>query len=172
MADYVTSDSLLVVGRSSLASIYWRSTLSALRRHLQFALLLAGLLALATAAYSSGAFRTPAPRAGSSADAPSGYTVSNVDYTLSAGDPRRIAKVTFALSAEGGLAPGSTVQAKLVRSSSSYTSCANIPLGSATWECPFGSVTVAEADQLMVRVRSTPKPDYKLWLPIIRRAGE
>jgi hypothetical protein len=147
-------------------------SLSALRRHLQLALLLAGLLALATAAYGSGAFRTPAPRAGSAADAPSVYTVSNIDYTLSAGDVRHIAKVTFALSAEGGLAPGSIVQAKLVRSSSSYTWCANTPPGSATWECPVGSVTVAEADQLAVRVRSTVKDGYKLWLPIIRRAGE
>ena len=132
--------------------------MSALRRHLQLALLLAGLLALATAAYSS-------------ADAPSGYTVSNVDYTLSTGDPRHIAKVTFALSAEGGLAPGSTVQVKLIRSRSSYTSCANIPPGSIIWECPVGSVAVAEADQLAVRVTSMLKPDYKLWLPIIRRSG-
>ena len=146
--------------------------MSVLRRHLQLALLLAGLLALATAAYGSGAFGPPTPRPGSTADAPSGYIVSNVDYTLSAGDPRRIAKVTFALSAEGGLALGSTVQAKLIRSSSSYTSCINIPSGSAIWECPVGSVAVAEADQLAVRVRSTLKPDYKLWLPIIRRAGE
>jgi hypothetical protein len=146
--------------------------LSALRRHLQLALLFAGLLALATAAYGSGAFRTSAPRAGSSADAPSGYTVSNVDYTLSAGDPRRIAKVTFALSAAGGLAPGSTVQVKLIRSRSSYTSCINIPPGSIIWECPVGSVAVAEADQLAVRVRSTLEPGYKLWLPIIKRSGE
>jgi hypothetical protein len=143
--------------------------LPALRHHLQLALLLAGLLALATAAYTSGAFRAPAPRSGSSSDALSRYTVSNINYALSAGDPRRIAKVTFALHTDGGLAQGATVQAKIVRSSSSYSSCTNIPPGSSTWECPF-SVAVAEADQLAVRVGGPPSPSYKLWLPIIRRA--
>jgi hypothetical protein len=144
--------------------------LPALRRHLQLALLLAGLLALATAVY--GAFRAPAPRAASPTNAPSGYTVTNVAYTLSAGDPRRIARVAFALSVEGGLAPGAMVQAKLVRSSSSYTACANSPPGSAAWECPFGGITVAEADQLAVRVTSLPDPGHKLWLPIIRLSRE
>src|SRR5262249_25024961 len=109
-------------------------------------MLLAGLLVLATTAYSSGVFHIPAPRASGPA-APSGYTVTNVDYTLSAGDPRRIAKVAFVLLAQGGLAPGATVQAKLIRSSSTYAACANIPAGSSTWECPIGRVTVAEADQ-------------------------
>ncbi|HET9222510.1 MAG TPA: hypothetical protein VFO07_08405 [Roseiflexaceae bacterium] len=143
----------------------------ALRHHLQLALLLAGLLVLATAAYTSGAFRAPASRSGSVNDALSGYTVSNVNYALSAGDPRRIAKVTFALDTDGGLAQGATVQAKIVRSSSAYSSCINIPPGSSTWECPVGGVAVAEADQLAVRVGGPPSPGYKLWLPIIRRAG-
>jgi hypothetical protein len=146
--------------------------LFALRRHLQLALLLAGLLALSTAAYGSGVFHAPAPRAGGPADAPSGYTVTNVAYTLSAGDPHRIARVTFALLAQGSLAPGAMVQAKLIRSSSSYSTCANIPSGSTTWDCPIGGVTVAEADQLAVRVGPTPDAGHRLWLPIIKLPGE
>ncbi len=130
-------------------------------------MLLAGLLVLATTAYSSGVFHIPAPRA-SGPSAPSGYTVTNVDYTLSAGDPRRIAKVAFVLLAQGNLAPGATVQAKLIRSSSTYAACANIPAGSSTWECPIGGVTVAEADQLAIRVGPAPDAGHRLWLPIIR----
>jgi hypothetical protein len=147
--------------------------LSAFRRHLQLVLVLAGLLALATAAYGFGAtFRTPAPPAGSAAAAPSGYTATNIAYTLSAGDPRRIARVTFALLPESGLAPGATVQAKLIRSSSAYVSCANIPAGSPTWECPIGGVPVAEADQLAIRVGGARSFDHVLWLPIITLPGQ
>jgi hypothetical protein len=131
-------------------------------------LLLAGLLALATAAYGSGTFRAPAPGAGGSTAGSIGYIVSNVAYTLRSGDPRRIARATFTLHADGGLVPGTTVQAKLVQASSLYSSCTNTPAGSATWECPF-DVMVAEADQLAVRVGSTPLPSYRLWLPIIRQ---
>lgn len=137
-------------------------------RYLQVALLLAGLLALATAAYGFGArFRAPAPRAGG-ANAPSGYTVTNVTYTLSASDPRRLARVTFALSAEGGLPPRATVQAKVISSSSIYALCDNVPAGSATWECPFNSVLVAQASQLAIRVGSAPDAGHRLWLPIVR----
>ena len=145
--------------------------MSVLRRHLQLALLLAGLLALATTASSSGLLGAPAPRASGPANAPSGYTVTNVIYTLNAGDPRRIARVTFALLAPGGLAPGATVQAKLIQSSSTYATCANIPTGTTTWECPSGGVTVAEADQLAIRVGPAPDAGHRLWLPIIRVPG-
>jgi hypothetical protein len=146
--------------------------LSALRRYLQIALLLAGLLAVAATAYSSGVFGAPTPRASGPADTPSGYTVTNVAYTLSTSDPRRIAKVAFALLAQDGLAPGATVQAKLIRSSSTYAACANIPAGSTSWECPIGGVTVGEADQLAIRVGPAPDAGHRLWLPIIRLPGE
>jgi hypothetical protein len=95
-----------------------------------------------------------------------------VAYTLSAGDPRRIARVTFALSTESGLAPGATVQAKLIRSSSVYASCANVPPGSATWQCPVGGVTVTEADQLAIRVGKAPDAGHRLWLPIIKQSEQ
>jgi hypothetical protein len=147
--------------------------LSAFRRHLQFVLLLAGLLALATAAYGFGAaFRAPAPRADGPADVPSGYTVTNIAYTLSAGDPGRIVGVTFALLPESGVAPGATVQAKLVRSSSAYVPCANLPAGSATWECAFSDVPVAEADQLAIRVGGAPDTGHRLWLPLVTQPGQ
>jgi hypothetical protein len=131
-------------------------------------MLLAGMLAVGATAYSSGMFHVPAPRASSPAAAPSGYTVTNVAYTLSTGDPRRIARVTFALQEQGGLAPGATVQAKLVQSSSAYATCANIPVGSTSWDCPIGGVTVAEANQLAIRVGPAPDAGHRLWLPVIR----
>jgi hypothetical protein len=142
--------------------------LSALRRHLQLALL-AGLLALVTAAYGFGAaLRTPVPAASGAVEVPSGYTVTNIAYTLSAGDPGRIARVTFALIPESGLAPGTTVRAKLVRASSTYVSCANVPAGSATWECPLSGVLVAKADQLAIRIGGgAPDARHTLWLPLV-----
>jgi hypothetical protein len=143
--------------------------LFACRRYLQLVLLLAGLLTLMTAAYSSGAFRAPARSAGNPADTPSGYTITNVSYGLRAGDPRQIDSVRFDLHMNGDLAPKTKVQAKLIRSSSIYTSCSNIPARSTSWQCPVSGVTVAQADELTVRVVSTPQPPYSYWLPIIGR---
>lgn len=138
----------------------------ALRRHLHLAILLAGLLTLATVAYASGALRAAAPLPNDVAIS-SGYTVSNVSYTLNSSDPRRIAKVTFALRAPSGLAAGTTVQAKLVRTSTTFFPCNNTPPDSATWACIISNVTVVQADELAVRVE--PAPSYQLWLPIVRK---
>jgi hypothetical protein len=135
-----------------------------------YILLLAGLLALVTVAYGFGAALQPLPAAPARAsDVPSGYTVSNVRYTLSAGDPRIVGKVTFTLDAAASLAPGATVQAKLIRSSGTYSTCANIPAGSTTWQCQSGGAHVADVDQLAIRVGGPVTTSHTHWLPLLSR---
>jgi len=101
-------------------------------------------LLFAVAAYAFTATNVvPPSQAGDGHGTISGYTVSNVAYTLAA-DPANIASWSFDLSAAAG-----TVQSKLVSASSTYTACVH---GVAFhWTCtPAALQTVATADDLRV----------------------
>ena len=103
-------------------------------------------------------------------DLTSGYTVTNISYTLNTADPRRIASVAFTIVPSTSAARMAIVRAKLVSASTSYSSCANVPAGSKWWSCPIGGVTIAAADLLTVDVNEAPAaPKYLLGLPLIRR---
>jgi hypothetical protein len=100
----------------------------------------------------------------------SGYTVSNIVYSISNADPRSIGSVKFTLTPNSPNARSATVRAKLISSSASYSACANIPVGSQGWACPISGVTVAAADQLMLDVGELHVgPGYLLRLPVMRR---
>ena len=85
----------------------------------------------------------PATNAGSGATAISGYTVSNVAYTLNA-DPTKIDAVTFTLDKAAG-----TVKAQLV-SAGTWYACTNT--ASFDWSCDTTSpqAGVAPANMLTV----------------------
>jgi hypothetical protein len=108
------------------------------------------LLALVVAAaLSSGAYAftatntVPGTSAGSGSGAISGYTVSAVQYQLAA-TPSDIDSVTFTLSASA-----TTVEAKLVAASSTYTACTIA--GGVNVTCDFSpDVAVSSADSLSV----------------------
>lgn len=101
-------------------------------------------LLFAVAAYAFTATNTvPATQAGDGSGAISGYTVSNVAYTLAA-NPANIASWSFDLNAAAG-----TVQSKLVSASATYTSCVNS--AGTHWICtPAAPPTVLAADELRV----------------------
>ena len=108
---------------------------------------LAALIAAISAAAGIYAFTNsntvPATNAGSGATAISGYTVSNVAYTLNA-DPTKIDAVTFTLDKAAG-----TVKAQLV-STGSWYACTNT--ASFDWSCDTTSpqVSVTPANQLSI----------------------
>lgn len=100
-------------------------------------------LLFAVAAYAFTATNVvPPSQAGDGNGAITGYTVSNVAYTLAA-DPANIASWSFDLSATA-----STVRSKLDSASSTYTSCTNVV---NHWTCTPGSQpTVASVNDLRV----------------------
>ena len=141
------------------------------RRQVQVMPLLIWLLLCSTGAYALAQLSsTPtAPPAGL-AGATSGYSVSHIAYALSAADPRSIGSVKFTITPSFANAPIATVRAKLISSSSNYSTCVNTPAGSQGWICPISGVTVAAADQLMLDVGELPTgPGVQLYLPIIQR---
>jgi hypothetical protein len=103
------------------------------------------LAALGTGMYAFTATNTvPGSSAGSGSGAISGYTVSGVAYSLNATTPTDIDSMTFTLNANA-----STVKAKIVSGSSTYTSCS--VSGGVNVTCDFSpDIAVSTADQLSV----------------------
>jgi hypothetical protein len=113
-------------------------------RKLRYLAVLIAALCIAVAVYAFTASNTvPATSAGSGSGAISGYTVSNVAYTLGA-TPTNLAAVTFTLDKAAG-----TVKAQ-VQSGGSWYSCSNT--SGNNWSCDTTSpqATVQPADQLTV----------------------
>lgn len=107
-------------------------------------ILTALVLVLATTAFAMAAANTvPNTYAGDGAGTISGYTVSNIQYTLNATNPANIDSVGFTLDAAA-----SVVQVKLVAAGSTYYSCTN-PSG-FNWTCTTAGATVLSADELRV----------------------
>jgi len=114
------------------------------RRH-RLLVALALAVALGTATYAFTATNTvPNSSAGAGNGTISGYTVSAVAYQLNATTPTDIDKVTFTLSSAATVA-----KAKLVASSTTYTSCTIA--GGVNVTCDFSpDIAVTAADQLSV----------------------
>jgi hypothetical protein len=111
----------------------------------RFLLVLAVVLLSAIGAYAFTATNTvPATQAGAGSGAITGYTISNVAYTLNA-DPTQIDAVTFTISP----AAAGTVKAQLV-SGGTWYSCSNTA-GSVSCDTTVGTqATVAPANSLSV----------------------
>ena len=101
--------------------------------------------ALATGAYAFTATNTvPDSNAGSGSGTISGYTVTNIAYTLNATTPSDIDSMTFTLNASAA-----TVKAKIVSGSTAYTSCSIA--GGVNVTCNFApDIAITTADQLSV----------------------
>lgn len=78
----------------------------------------------------------------------SGYTISNVKYTLDTTNPANLSKVAFSIAPTAGGAVPTTVRAKVVSSSTTYATCA-VTTGT-NWECALSGATAAAADELRV----------------------
>jgi hypothetical protein len=113
-------------------------------RRFRFVLAAVAAVMIAAGTYAFTASNTvPGTNAGSGSGAITGYTVSNIAYTLNS-DPTKIDAVTFTLNAAAG-----TVKAQLV-SAGSWYSCTNTT--GNDWSCDTTSPqgTVAAANNLSV----------------------
>jgi hypothetical protein len=107
---------------------------------------LLSMLILATAAYAFTAANivSTTARAGDGHETISGYTISNVVYTLDNTSPQNIAGWGFDLNAAA-----TSVRSKLVSSSSTYTAC--VHGAGFHWTCsPGAEPSVATANELRV----------------------
>ena len=115
------------------------------RRTKRFALaaLIAGVVA--SSAYAFTASNTvPASNAGSGSGAISGYTATNVSYSLNASNPQNIDAVTFTIS------PTTTATVKVqLAAAGSWYSCTNTA-GSVSCATTSPQATAAAATQLTV----------------------
>jgi len=106
------------------------------------------LLILSAAAYGFAAANTvPVSGAGDGSGTITGYTVSAVKYNLNATTPANIDSVSFTLTPVGAAGAPTTVKAKLVSSSTTYSTCT---LATPTWTCTVTGVTALAADELRV----------------------
>ena len=107
-------------------------------------------LILATAAYGFAASNTvPTTNAGDGSAAISGYTISNVHYTLNATNPANIDSLAFTIAP--AVPAGGTVQVKLVTAGTTFSGC-TVTSGTNV-VCPSSGtlgVTALAADQLRV----------------------
>ncbi len=106
-------------------------------------------LLLATAAYGFAAANTLSETgAGDGQATISGYTVSNVTYTLNATNPLNIDEVTFDIAPSAGASAPTDVRVKLVTGSSTWFDC-TLDTGT-TWDCAITGVTSTTANELRV----------------------
>ena len=105
------------------------------------------LVAVSTYAFAA-SNTVPTSAAGEGASSISGYTISNIDYTLNSSNPANIDQVEFDLNT----APPATadVKAKLVASSTTWYGCTISSGTHAT--CLTSGASVSAADQLSVVV--------------------
>jgi hypothetical protein len=111
--------------------------------------MIALLLVLSAAAYGFAAANTvPNSGAGDGSGTITGYVITDVRYTLNATNPANIDSVSFTVTPGGTAAAPTSVKAKLVSTSSTYSSCTNT--AGTTWSCAVTGVTALAADELRV----------------------
>ena len=116
-----------------------------LNRNRRFLGALVVAVVMGAGAYAFTASNTvPASSAGSGSGTISGYTVSAIAYQLNATTPSNIDTMTFTLSANA-----TTVKAKVVSGSTTYTNCT--VSGGVNASCDFSpDIDITTADQLSV----------------------
>ena len=87
--------------------------------------------------------------AGDGANAISGYTISDVTYTVNPSDPSQLTAVQFSVTPTAGAAAPTTVMAKLESTGSTWYNCVNT-MSTNQWTCATPGETVLAADELRV----------------------
>jgi hypothetical protein len=114
-------------------------------RRLFTTVLFAGVLAFAAYAFTAGNV-IPGSQAGHGGETISGYTVSNVAYSLNASNPGNIDSVTFTLTP----AAAGTVKMQLVTGGSWYSCTHNSTTGNSSCSTTSPQGTVSAANNLTV----------------------
>lgn len=109
-----------------------------------FVVLVATMLAVSAYAFAA-ANTVPTTKAGDGAGVISGYTVSNVGYTLNTSDPSVLDAVTLTLDAAA-----TNVKIKLVAAGSTWYDCTVVTGNNWTCDTTSPTQTVATMDELEV----------------------
>jgi hypothetical protein len=105
------------------------------------------IVAISVASYAFAAANTvPATKAGDGSSAVSGYTITNVVYTLNATDPSTLDKVEFDL---GAAAATGKVKAQLVATTGTWYNCTQVGV-TTVWTCSTTGLTASSVNQLRV----------------------
>lgn len=113
-------------------------------KNLKVLFVLFTIIAVSATAYAFAASNTvPATKAGDGTGAVSGYTVTNVAYTLNSSNPSTLDSVAFDVGAAA-----TVVKVQLVATTGSWYSC-TLSTGTV-WECDTTGLSVASIDQLRV----------------------
>lgn len=103
------------------------------------------IMILAGTAYAFAAANTvPATKAGDGLGIISGYTITNVAYTLNATDPSKLDSVGFDVGAAA-----TQVQIQLVAVGCTFYTCSEVGV-TTVWTCDTTGFAIATADQLRV----------------------
>jgi hypothetical protein len=113
-------------------------------RNFKIAFALIAVLTISVAAYAFAAANTvPDTKAGDGLGVVSGYTVTDVAYTLNGTDPSTLDSVSFDVGAAAA-----QVEVQLVATTGSWYACT---LGTGTtWSCATTGLDVSTIDQLRV----------------------
>ena len=104
------------------------------------------LLMLGIVGYAFAATNTvPVSGAGDGSNTISGYTITNVTYTLNSTTPSNLDKVAFTITPGAGASAPTTVKVQLI-SGGSWFSCSLV----TDWECSVTGITASAANLLRV----------------------
>ena len=116
----------------------------------RFFILLLALALFSSAVYGFAAANTVADSgAGDGAEAISGYTISNIGYTLDSDDPPLLDSMTFDIKADTAGVDIGTIKVRLDESTSTWYSCSESD-GVARCDLSGTDIKVVDADNLRV----------------------
>jgi hypothetical protein len=119
---------------------------NALRPKTLFALILLMVQAATVYGFAAGNSVPESGDGDGSADI-SGYTITNIDYTLNGSNPKNTDSLSFDIAPTAGAGDPVTVKVQLV-DGGSWFDCTD--QGGGTWSCTVTGVTALAADQLTV----------------------
>lgn len=116
-------------------------------RNLKVLSIVVVVVILAVSAFAFAAANTvPATKAGDGLGVVSGYTITNVQYTLNGTDPSTLDSVSFDL---GAAAATGKVKAQLVATTGTWYACTQVGV-TTVWTCTTTGLTASSIDQLRV----------------------
>jgi hypothetical protein len=116
-------------------------------KNLKVLLVVFVIVAISASAYAFAAANTvPATKAGDGTGTVSGYTITNVVYTLNGTDPSTLDSVEFDL---GAAAATGKVKAQLVATTGTWYNCTQVGV-TTVWTCSTTGLTASSVNQLRV----------------------
>jgi len=119
-----------------------------MKRNSRIFILVLLALVMAASTYAFAAANTvPTSSAGDGQGAISGYTISNIHYTLDAANPALLSSVAFTVTPAAGASAPATVTVQFA-AGGAWSTCTNT--AGTSWSCPVTGITALAAENLRV----------------------